>query len=95
MPQTNHQPTGVLNTAQMEFEAGWCLSHLSEEYEFVSWGDEIPNISGKKKDVPNHQPGRDFQTDLMGVFQGDFKWDVTGPRQNMACLSRRVDLTPS
>ena len=23
---------------------GWCLSHPSEKYEFVSWDDDIPNI---------------------------------------------------
>ena len=28
----------------------------SEKYEFVNWDDEIPNISGKIKNVPNHQP---------------------------------------
>ena len=24
--------------------SGWWLSHPSEKYDFVSWGDEIPNI---------------------------------------------------
>ena len=28
----------------------------SEKYEFVSWDDEIPNILGNKRHVPNHQP---------------------------------------
>ena len=26
---------------------GWWLGHPSEKYEFVSWDDEIPNISGR------------------------------------------------
>ena len=29
--------------------AGWWLGHPSEKYDFVSWDDEIPNISGKIK----------------------------------------------
>ena len=28
----------------------------SEQYELVSWDDEIPNIWKSKIDVPNHQP---------------------------------------
>ena len=24
--------------------------------EFVSWDDDIPNMMGKRKNVPNHQP---------------------------------------
>jgi hypothetical protein len=23
---------------------GWCYTHPSEKYEFVSWDDDIPNI---------------------------------------------------
>ena len=33
---------------------GWWYIYPSKKYEFVSWDDEIPNIS--KKNVPNHQP---------------------------------------
>ena len=39
--------------------AGWWLSHPSENYEFVSWDDEIPNWTESHKiHVPNHRPGR-------------------------------------
>ena len=34
---------------------GWWFQP-SEKYEFVSWDDEIPNIYGNIKNVPNHQP---------------------------------------
>ena len=29
--------------------------YASEKYEFVNWDDDIPNIYGKIKNVPNHQ----------------------------------------
>ena len=29
----------------------WWLGHPSETYEFVNWDDDIPNISGKTKNV--------------------------------------------
>jgi len=35
---------------------GWWYTYPSEKYEFVSWDDEIPNMMGKIKNVPNHQP---------------------------------------
>ena len=28
----------------------------SEKYDFVSWDDDIPDMMGKIKHVPNHQP---------------------------------------
>ena len=36
--------------------AWWLYTHPSKKYEFVNWDDDIPNISGKIKNVPNHQP---------------------------------------
>ena len=36
---------------------GWWYTYPSENYEFVSWDDEIPNIWKNKIYVPNHQPG--------------------------------------
>ena len=35
---------------------GWWLGHPSEKYEVVNWDDWKPNIYGKIKNVPNHQP---------------------------------------
>ena len=32
------------------------FGHPSEKYEFVNWDDDIPNINGKIKNAPNHQP---------------------------------------
>ena len=32
------------------------ISHDLGTSEFVSWDDEIPNMMGKIKNVPNHQP---------------------------------------
>jgi hypothetical protein len=41
--------------------------------EFVSWDDEIPNMMGKIKHVPNHQPVLDaynsFQEVLMELWE--------------------------
>ena len=34
----------------------WLVGHPSEQYEFVNWDDEIPNIWENKKWQPNHQP---------------------------------------
>jgi hypothetical protein len=36
----------------------WWYTYPTEEYDFVSWDDEIPNIwkFNLKKNVPNHQP---------------------------------------
>ena len=31
------------------------FNHL-EKYEFVSWGDDIPNMMENNPNVPNHQP---------------------------------------
>jgi hypothetical protein len=36
--------------------SGWWYTYPSEKYEFVSWDDDIPNMMGKIKHVPNHQP---------------------------------------
>ena len=36
--------------------SGWWLSYPSENYEFVNWDDDIPNISEHTSHVPNHQP---------------------------------------
>ena len=32
------------------------MTYPSEEYDFVSWNDDIPNIWNHKNHVPNHQP---------------------------------------
>jgi hypothetical protein len=39
--------------------SGWWLTYPSENYEFVSWDDDIPNIWKNKSHVPNHQPVED------------------------------------
>ena len=37
---------------------GWWYTYPSEEYEKVSWDDEIPNRWKVIKNVPNHQPAK-------------------------------------
>ena len=44
-----------VNDVQLIWKCWW-LGHPSEKCEFVNWDGEIPNISGKIKHVPNHQP---------------------------------------
>ena len=39
-----------------ELLGGLVYTHPSEKYEFVNGDDDIPNISGKIQNVPNHQP---------------------------------------
>ena len=39
-----------------EWLSGWRLTYPSEEYEFVSWDDDIPNWMETYKNVSNHQP---------------------------------------
>ena len=36
--------------------AGWWYTYPSENYEFVSWDDDIPNIWENNPNAPNHQP---------------------------------------
>ena len=43
----------------IESHTGWWLTYPSEKYEFVSWGDEIPNIWKNEVYIWNHQPVQD------------------------------------
>ena len=38
------------------FMPGWWYTYPSEKYDFVSGDDELPNMMGKIKNIPNHQP---------------------------------------
>ena len=63
--------------------AGWWLGHPSEKYELVTWDDDIPNINGKIKHVPNHQPANYWGYNLYNlqqIWEGDVQkipksWD--------------------
>ena len=51
------EAAGLLEATKRKTHSGWWFFyHPSEKYEFVNWDDDIPNINGKIKNVPNHQP---------------------------------------
>ena len=49
-------PQKMTKMVYEEWLSGWRLTYPSEEYEFVSWDDDIPNWMEPYKNVPNHQP---------------------------------------
>ena len=51
----------------MDMIGGW--AYPSEQYEFVSWDDDIPNI-WKNEHVPNHQPDYVWTMDEVWVKYG-------------------------
>ena len=41
----------MINPAYTGNSGWWFFAYPSEKYDFVNWDDEIPNISGKVKNV--------------------------------------------
>ena len=50
--------TPILRKLRKNILKSWLVGQgqPSEKYDFVNWDDAIPNINGKIKKNPNHQP---------------------------------------
>jgi hypothetical protein len=56
---------------------GWWLTYPSEKYQFVSWGDDIPDMMGNHK-IPWFQTTNQFL--YLFMVYGFFKHIFLGPR---------------
>jgi len=63
VPEKLHLEVAPRSYFASQCKSGWWYTYPSEEYECVSWDDDIPNI-WKNKNVPNHQPEVILRGDL-------------------------------
>jgi len=65
----------------VRYITGWWLTYPSEQYEFVSWDDEIPNIWNINENipnVPNHQPAYKAYKCIIPDIHHGFSWFLKG-----------------